>query len=154
MSNNAPESRGQFVTPKVTRPPIVVDCSKWVDTSDGTWTFGNFVTPKATREPIIVDCSTWNRDSVVWLELVVSIDEGTEPAAVMRQTLALVNAVRATAPELGIRFEMREEGTSQVVSLRMQATGLDAAHLAELAEVVRKEVQEAGWEVRKPGQAA
>ena len=32
-----------------TRQATVVDCSGWVDTSAGDWTFGEFVTKKITR---------------------------------------------------------------------------------------------------------
>ena len=159
MSNNAPESRGQFVTPKVTRPPIVVDCSKWVDTSDGTWTFGNFVTPKATREPIIVDCSTWNRDSAVWLELVVSFDADTKPLEVVKHTDALVAAASAAVPDLGLTYDSdrtRAEGDSVVLSLKPRDAAGAAERLAEAADVIRKATATvaADVRVRVSGQAA
>jgi hypothetical protein len=56
MNDNTPQSNDQFVTDKVTRPAVVIDCSDWVETSEG-WTFGNFVTEKITRDAIEVVCT-------------------------------------------------------------------------------------------------
>ncbi len=43
---------GSFATLKTTRPAVAVDCSDWVDTSAGDWTFGSFESRKTIRPAV------------------------------------------------------------------------------------------------------
>jgi len=106
MSNTTPNPAGRFVTKRVTRPAIDVDCSKWVDTTGGGWTFGSFVTKNQTRDAVAVECSNWAAEPAMWLELVVSFGVDADLTAVETVTLKLIQAAHDAAPELGLTYDV------------------------------------------------
>jgi hypothetical protein len=46
-----------FVVRKIVVPPIEVDCSEFIDRSEGEWVVGNFVKNNLIVPPITVNCS-------------------------------------------------------------------------------------------------
>ncbi|MBX9627318.1 MAG: hypothetical protein K2X82_26180 [Gemmataceae bacterium] len=136
-------STGTFLTKSVTRPAVGVDAAGWTGTSSGGWTSGEFVTRNATREPVSVDCSGWGAGTAdAALELVVTFDAGTPPAAVFEHTKKLVEAAAAAVPDLGLTYDFarsRAEGDDVVVVLTPRRPTADARQrLREVAEVVRQ----------------
>lgn len=101
MTDEKIDAGDRFVTDKVTGPPIRVDCSDWLDTSDG-WTFGDFVTEKATREAVVVDCSDWEAEPA--LAVSVRFEDGE-----LADTF--VRAIRSTAHAM-------PDAATVVISLR------------------------------------
>jgi hypothetical protein len=153
VSENNEWSEGRLVNLAKSVPSNPTDCSGWEsDIPAERWSHGSLVNLAKPVASNVTDCSDWDRRPAVWLELVASSEvRGLPAGAVMKHTFALVNAISKTVPALGLSYDMREEGESQVVTLRTKAVGLDAAELAKLAEAVRKEVEAAGWKVRNAG---
>ena len=110
MTDTTTNADDRFVTDKVTCPPIKVDCSDWVDASDG-WTFGDFVTEKVTREPVVIDCSRWDAEAAESsLAVSVQFEDG-------ELTDTFVRSLRQTAPAMSLERATPEAATV-VVALR------------------------------------
>jgi hypothetical protein len=161
MNEQTREPEEQFVKKAVTRSAIEVDCSKWVDTAAGGWTFGSFATASDTREAVAVDCSHWEREPAAWLELVVSFEGNTPPAQVWEHTKRLIVEVSRAAPELGLAYDVnhsRTENEDVVIALTPRSSPGAAQRLNQLADVIRRatEISSArrGVVVRIVGKAA
>lgn len=97
MAEQTPNS-GQLVTNKATREAITVDCSEWVDTSEG-WTFGSLVTAKVTRGAVEVDCSGWDANAPQpQLTVSVQFEDGELGDS-------FVQAIRQTDPNVRLHRE-------------------------------------------------
>lgn len=97
------------------------DCSHWeADIPAEQWSTGELVNVARSVPPVVVECSTWNVAPAVWLELVVSFDDGTDVAGVEVLTTKLVQAAHDAAPELGLTYDpdrSRVSGEDVIVAL-------------------------------------
>ncbi len=142
MSDDEPYTTGNFEVRRRVLPPIHVDCSQWVDTSDGEWTFGNLEVRRRVLPPITVDCSEWGREAVTHLELLVTFDATADPDRLTEQTVAVVEGILTLAPPaLGLTYAGAEplpDGDVKVL-LRTDRPATDA-EVAELNRLLGAEL--------------
>ena len=133
---------GQFVTKKTVGPAIKVDCSKMMDTSDGTWTFGQFVTKKTVGPAIKVDCSNLQWEPVTpHLRITVSFLPGVSLNTLQEVTEDLLLTLHNAAPDLGLVYDsarsVRVNGQA-VIALTPQTPPADVEQrLDALRELAR-----------------
>jgi hypothetical protein len=132
---------GRFETDVVTGPAIEVDCSKWVDTTDGTWTFGRFETDVVTGPATVTDCSSWI-PKPARLILTLTLHAGADAAEVtkaLEPILMLANAYEMKAGGQGLVWDRAaskaEAGTLTLVLEANDPLGA-AERFAELANLL------------------
>ena len=97
---NEPEyTSGKFVTKKKTQPAIVVDCSHWVDTSTGDWTFGTVLNKQKARPAI------QSKEHIPALRLEILPQSGVTLQELQQLTIALIQKLVEAAPEQNLDYD-------------------------------------------------
>ncbi len=137
--NNDKLTTGELVTKKIIPPTVVVDCSQWVDTTQGTWKSGEFVTRKMTPPTVVVDCSTWDgTPTVPHLKIRVSFGSTPTPESLQTVTAELIHTLQTAAPELNLVFDpnrsVGQNGTTTLLFIPQTPTDNVESRLNDLVK--------------------
>jgi len=140
MNSNQPDARGERASTIRSLPPVEIDCSGWAPQVPQD--AGRLVSLTRSLSPVEVDCSGWGNPAV-WLELVVSFDDGADVANVQALTTKLIQAAHDAAPELGLTYDpsrSRVRGEDVVVALTPRNTAGAEDRLGSVIRRVRETV--------------
>lgn len=132
-------SEGRLVNAAKHLPAVEIDCSGWeADIPADQWSEGRLENAAKALPAVVVDCSEWDRDPAVWLEVTVSFADDADVAALVALSKRLVEALQATAPDLGLVYDERlSRVAGEDVVIALTPTTNPAAVEERLAGLIR-----------------